>query len=120
MINPLLIQMSSQTASLKILAQGNGSFVVPSASSGSPQSVTSTINHNYGQNDLLWQVGFTIVFSGGGTTAGLMTPYVTADGQTTVISTVDDTNLYITGLAQTAGSPTLPYTVNYSYRILVP
>lgn len=120
MINPLLIQMSSKTASLKILAEGNGSLTVPSASSGSPKSATNTVNHNYGQNNLLWQVGFTIVFSGGGTMAGLMTPYVTADGQTTVLSTIDSNNLYITGLAQTAGSPTLSYTVNYSYRILVP
>lgn len=118
--DPLKIQMSSLTASLKILAQGTGSLNVSSASSGSPQSVTSTIVHNYGSDNLLWQIGFTIAFSGGGTTTGLLTPWVSADGQETVVSTIDSNNLYIIGKAQTAGSPTLAYTVTYNYRILVP
>lgn len=118
--DPLKVQMSSATASLKILDQNDGVITVPSASSGSPQSVTRTIAHNYGANTLLWQVGFTLQFTIGAPTPGLLTPYVSADGQTTVVSTIDNTNLYITGNAQTAGSPTLAYTVSYYYRILVP
>jgi hypothetical protein len=115
-LNPLDIQMSSTTASLKILLKGSGSFVVPS-SSGSVVSTTATIAHNFGSSNLLWQVGFSIsTFS----LSGLMTPWSSGDGQATVVSTVDDTNLYITGFAQTAGSPTSAYTVDYYYRILVP
>lgn len=114
------IQMSSKAASLKILAEGTGSLIVLSATAGNPQSTTNEVFHNYGSNNLLWQVGFTIIFSGGGTTTGLLTPWVSGDGQETVIATIDSTNLYITGKAQTAGSATLSYTVNYSYRILVP
>lgn len=116
--DPTKVQMSSETSSLKILAEDSGSLSVPSTSSST--SVTNTVVHNFGSDELLWQVGFTIVFSGGGTTTGLMTPWISSDGQTTVVSTVDSNNLYITGKAQTAGSPTLAYTINYAYRILVP
>lgn len=120
-INPLNVQMSSETASLKLLLPpGGNSFVVPSASSGSPKQTTATVNHNYGNDNLIWQVGFTIIFSGGGTTTGLMTPYSSGDGQTVVNATLDSNNLYITGYAQTAGLPTLQYQVNYYYRIIIP
>lgn len=118
--DPTKVQMSSETTSLKILVEGNGSLTVPSASFGSPKSTTNTIIHNFGSTRLLWQVGFTIAFSGGGTTPGIITPWGSADGQTVVVSTIDSKNLYITGQAQTVGSDTLPYTVTYSYRILVP
>ncbi len=119
-LNPLKVQMSSATASLKIIGEGNNSFDVAAASIGNPKSTTVTIPHHYGTDNLLWQIGFTIAFSGGSTTTGLLTPFVSADGQTTVVATVDTTNLYITGKAQTVGADTLPYTVTYSYRILVP
>lgn len=114
------IQFSSENASMKVLKQGSGSFNVASATSGSPQSTTATIAHGYGSDNLLWQVGFKIVFSGGGTTTGIITPWGSADGSTTVTSTLDSTNLYITGKAQTAGLATLAYTVTYYYRIFIP
>lgn len=113
------IQMSSMTTSLKILSEGTGTLIVPSTATST--SVTNTIFHNYGGANLLWQVQFNLTFTGGGSPLpGLMTPYSSADGQTVVVATIDSNNLYITGKAQTAGTPTLPYQAAYFYRILVP
>lgn len=117
-LNPINVQMSTETTSLKIWLEGSGSLVVPSTNSSI--HTTNFISHGYLSNQMIWQVGFTISFSGGGTTAGLQTPWSSADGQTSVSSTLDASFLYITGYAQTAGSPTLTYTLNYYYRLLVP
>lgn len=111
-------QMSSETASLKIWLANNGTFQVPSTNSSIHTSVF--IAHGYLSDDLIAQVGFTIAFTGGGTTTGQITPWTSGDGQTSVNATVNASNLIISGFAQTAGLPTLAYTVTYYYRLLVP
>jgi hypothetical protein len=116
--NILNEQMSSETASLKLWLEGSGSLIVPPTNSSI--HTTNFIQHGYLSDQLIWQVGFTISFSGGGTTTGLMTPWASADGQTDVTATLDSNFLYVTGYAQTAGSTTLQYTLNYYYRLLVP
>lgn len=116
-INPLLIQMSSLTSSLKILIEGSGILTVNTA--GTSATVTNPIPHNFGSDELLWQVGFSINYSGT-LQQGYMTPYITGDGQVSVTATVDNTNLYVTTAFQTAGTPGADYTISYYYRVLVP
>lgn len=116
--DPIKAQMSSLTTSLKVVAEGSDSLIVPPTSTST--SVSNVISHGFQSDQLLWQVGFTITFSGGGSTAGLITPWQSGDGQTTVVATIDSQLLTITGSSQTVGSPTLEYTLDYSYRILAP
>jgi len=114
----LKAQMSSETASLKIWLEGSGSLVVPSTNSSI--STTNFVEHGFLSNNLLWQVGFTVVFTGGGTTTGLMAPWVSGDGQSNVTATLDSNFLYIIGSAVSGGGSTLAFTVDYYYRLLVP
>lgn len=113
-VNSLALQMSSATASLKLLAQGSGTFSVPSTSTNVTR--TSVVFHGYGNDNLIWQVGINSPELG----INIITPWASSDGQTILVSTLDSNNLTVTGKAQTAGTPTLAYTVNYYYRILIP
>lgn len=111
------VQMGSKTSSLKILIQGSGSFVVPSTATST--NVVATIPHNFEDDNLIWQVGFSIDF-GLGAVVNNFTPYGTGDGRIQVTSTVDNINLYVTGYSSTAALPTDPFTISYYYRVLVP
>lgn len=111
------IQRSSQTDSLKILIQGSGTLFVPATSSIVLK--TAIIPHNFGDDHLIWQVGFGIDY-GFGFISNNFTPYATGDGRLMVTSTIDINGLYINAQASTAGSPTPDTTITYYYRVLVP
>lgn len=111
------LQMTSTTSSLKVLAEGTGSLSLPSTVS--KVTITNNIFHGYGSDDLIWQVDGTLSF-GSTTYGGIVTPWETSDGQYTFVATLDSENLYISGIAQTAGSATVAATITYAYRILVP
>jgi hypothetical protein len=116
--NVLNAQMSSETTSLKIWLENSGSLTVPSTNTKT--STTNYVEHEFLSDELIWQVGFTISFSGGGTTGGLMTPWASGDGTANVTATLDSNFLYIIGSAVSGGPPTLAYSVSYYYRLLVP
>ena len=117
MVDLLKVQMTSSNSSLEVWKEGSGSFVIPATSSNA--SHVEPILHGFGSDELIWQVGATLDF-GTSQNTGVMTPWGSSDGRTRLIATLDDTNLYITGLAQTVGSPTVNVTVNYTYRLLIP
>lgn len=116
--NPVDIQQSSETISLKLLQQGAGSFVVvPNSLDAHFAEGISEVFHGFGSDELLWQVTFTSVETAD---SNVLTPYTPSDGRVSVISYVDSTNLYVGCMAQSAGDVYSTFTVNYTYRLLVP
>lgn len=116
--NPINIQQSSETTSLKLVQQGAGTItVVPSGIDAHYAEGQAQIHHDVGDDNLLWQVTLS---SAETADSNVLTPYTPADGRVSVISRVDSDNLYIGCMAQSAGSTFSTFTVSYTYRLMVP
>lgn len=113
------IQMLSSLSSNKVLMQGTGSFVVPALPGAGEVSATQTIAHNYGSDNLLFQVRCTTDITGTSGDSIFLLPWSSNDNSTIIYYFWDSTNLYITRNNNSFVS--FPATtVSYSYRILVP
>ena len=115
-INYADIVMSSSSSSNKVLLEGSGTMTVAGLSGQGETHTIATIAHNYGSDNLLFQVS-----TNGGPTNGVMLPWESNDGRSIQWASVDATNLYITVNSNNSGSGTVPsYIIDYFYRILVP
>lgn len=115
-INYADIIMSSNSSSNKVLLEGSGTLSVAALPGAGETHTIATIAHNYGSDDLLFQVS-----TNGGPTNGVMLPWESNDGRNIQWASIDSTNLYITvNSNDSSGSGAPAYTINYYYRILVP
>lgn len=110
------IQLSSDSASLKVIKSGTGSLSVAGLGGAGLTSNTAAIPHGYDSDQLIVQVWSSLGFSN----AGGMLPYQTPDGRVIAVAKVDNTNLIIRIFHQSGFGAVNPATYQYSYRILVP
>jgi hypothetical protein len=117
MIDLLDVQMTAATSSMKILAEGTGTFTIPAIPVLGAEQGTATIPHGYGSDELLFQVGVTL-----NTTENMMIPWQSNDGRVCLWASLDDTNLVIYGEHNELITPgaTPAKTVDYYYRIFIP
>lgn len=117
MIDFTKVQMVSSASSNKLLPLiGSGSFTLAALGGAGETTTTATIPHNFGSDNLLFQVS-----ADGATTSGLILPWQSNDGRIILYADVDATNLYVTGISSDssgAGAPS--YTIIFYYRVLVP
>lgn len=110
------LQLVSNASSNKVLLEGSGKLSVSYLPGSGQTHSTATIPHNYGSDNLLFQVS-----TNGGPTNGVMLPWESNDGRITQYASVDSTNLYITVISYDgSGYGAGAFTINYFYRILVP
>lgn len=102
------IQFSSEKVSTALIKSGTAQVVLPSTTS--VVCVTTTVAHNYDSDELVPQVFSDL--------EGTLTPWTTPDGRYAVTVSVDSTNIYFRATANTAGSPTVPYTITFSYKLM--
>jgi hypothetical protein len=108
------VQVSTDSSSLKILAQGSDTLSVPAVAAGSTATGVVTVPHGYGSDELIFQVAV----SGEG--IDTLIPWQSNDGIILLWATMDSTNLKVysrTG-AFAGSQPARRYTVYY--RILIP
>ncbi len=113
MIDFTKILISSQSSSLKLWREGSGSGIVPARTGVDFKYTQITIPHDYGNDNLLFQVG---IYNQTGDV--YYTPLFASGGFYT-IAYVDSTNLYIeVGDASVVNEPAINF--RYTYRILIP
>ncbi len=116
MIDFSKLELSSSSSSNKILLQDSGSFNVPALPGAGNTFGSVTIPHSYKSDNLIFQVTTT-----GGTTDGVTLPWSSNDGRMFQYASVDSNNLYIYTISADASGLGAPgYTINYTYRVLVP
>lgn len=110
------IQMSGVNSSLKLWLSGGGTITVPAQGPYGSITVSTPISHGYGSDLLLAQV----VVDWPDYPYG-PAPWHTPDGRLSTYYSINSTNLniYINSI-DTGGSGTGAYTMNYSYRLLIP
>lgn len=120
MIDYSKIQLISSASSNKVQIEGSSSFsVAPLPGAGETFSVAS-VPHNFGTDNLLFQVAVN------STTAGAIIdetvlPWSSNDNRLISYARVDTTNLYVFVISSDSGGFGAPaFTVNYTYRVLVP
>jgi hypothetical protein len=110
------ILMLSSASSNKVLLEGSGTLSVASLGGSGQTHTTVTIPHNFGSDNLLFQVS-----TNGGPTDGVMLPWESNDSRVIQYASIDDTNLYITvNSNDSSGSGSNAFSIDYFYRILVP
>jgi hypothetical protein len=110
------IQMLSSASSNKVLLEGSGTLSVNSLGTSGETHTTATIAHNFGSDNLLFQVS-----TNGGPTDGVMLPWESSDSRIIQYASIDDTNLYITvNSNDSSGYGAGAFTITYYYRVLIP
>ena len=110
------IQMLSSASSQKMWLQGTGSFTVPGLPGAGNTYGGVSIPHGFSTDNLIFQVATT-----GGPTSGVVLPWQSSDGRILQYAQVDGTNLSIYCISTSASSVATPgFTINYSYRLLIP
>lgn len=117
MIDYSKVQMVSSASSNKLLPLINtGSFTLPALPGAGETTVTVPIPHNFGSDNLLFQVS-----ADGASTSGTILPWESNDGRIILYADVDATNLYVTGISSDSSGLGAPaYNIIFYYRILVP
>lgn len=110
-----VVQMSSDSISLKIQKEGTASFTVPALAAPGNSSATATIPHGYSSNQLLFQVG-----ANGASVDGVVLPWTSNDGRVTLYAYLDSTNLYIVGVNNIAAGTAPARNITAGYKILIP
>lgn len=120
MIDYSKIQLFSGASSNKVLIEGNTSFSVAPLGGAGETFGSITIAHNFGSDNLLYQVAVN------STTVGALInetviPWSSNDGRLTCYARIDSTNLYVfTISSDSSGFGAPAFTVNVTYRVLVP
>lgn len=120
MIDYTKTERTSVASSNKVLLQGSGSFDVPSIGASSEVGTGTAIAHNYGSDNLLFQV---VVWSNsaGAVLEAVRLPWGSGDNRLFVYTSLDATNLYISAVSSNSGTGSIPdRLIQFSYRILVP
>lgn len=117
MTNFSLLELSSNASSNKMYKQGSGAFNVPALPGSGSVTAFATVPHGFASDNLLYQVATNSSVSPG----NVILPWAPGDNRVIQYASLDATNLYVyctstdsSGLGATA------FTVNYTYRILVP
>lgn len=114
------IQFSSAASSQKVLLEGTGVFTIPALPGAGESTATATIPHAFAGDNLLFQVSVV------GLTPGVLIdpttlPWASNDSRVRLYASVDNTNLYITGIdSDTGGGGQPARPVTYFYRVLIP
>lgn len=109
------LQMSSNTSSQKIIAEGSGNFTVTGLAGAGLALSSATIPHPAGTDDLIIEVTSNTSYSG-----GTVIPWQSNDGRITQYAAIDSSNLYIYCVLSSAGDGIPGFTLSYTYRIIVP
>jgi len=114
------LQLLSSASSNKVLIEGNTSFSVPPLPGSGETFGSITIPHNFGSDNLLYQVAVN------STTPGMLidetvVPWSSNDNRIAAYARVDNTNLQVFAISNdSSGFGNPAFTVNVSYRVLVP
>lgn len=107
---------ASNESSLKLYMEGSGTLSVTGIGGVGNALSTATIAHGYGSDVLLWQVA-----SSSGYATGTIMPWMSNDGRLKLFARLDSTNLYILARVEDSSGSGFPgFTLDYSYRILIP
>jgi hypothetical protein len=116
MTNWNTIQLYSGASSNKIWLEDSGSFTVAAAPPSADAHTTIPIPHNFGSDNLIWQVSMTDAGN-----SRHIVPYAPGDNNLWLYASLDATNLYITATQIDSSGLGLPsYTCLYTYKLLVP
>lgn len=108
--------MNGEQSSLKVLKEGSGSLAVTGLGGAGVAYSLATIPHDFASNNLLFQVATTSGYVG-----GTILPWSSNDGRLQQWASIDANNLYIDVRVEDSGGFGFPgFTLNYSYRILIP
>lgn len=116
MIDFTKIQLSSIASSNKVLIEGTSNFSVPSLPGIGETFGVGTVAHNFGTDNLLFQVS-----TNGGPTDGAVLPWSSNDNRIIMYSRIDSVNLYtfcISSDSSGLGAPA--FNIVYYYRVLIP
>lgn len=115
-INLTNIQFSSGNSSNKLLKEGTGQVTVPNLPAAGDVHATATIAHNFGNDNLLFQVATT-----SSDQTNIVLPWESNDGRAIHFASIDANNLYITVNHNDSSGFGYPgNVVTYYYRILIP
>lgn len=119
MIDFTKIQLTSEASSNKLLIEGTGSFNVPVLPGAGETFGSATVAHNFGTSNLLFQVA--INSPTGVVIEETVLPWGSNDGRFFAYARIDTANLSIFAISSdTSGFGQPAFTVNYTYRVLVP
>lgn len=119
MIDYTKIQLVSAASSNKVLIEGSGSFGVAALGGVGETFSSVTIPHGATNDDLLVQVAMNT--SGGAVNGEAVLPWSSSDDRFISYTILDSTNLYIFMISSDSSGLGAPaFTVNYTYRVLVP
>lgn len=120
MIDYTKIQLTSEASSNKVLIEGSSSFAVPPLPGAGEVFAFATIPHPFGSDNLLFQVAISST-TPGALIAETVIPWSSNDNRLISYLRLDSSNLYIFVISSDSGGLGAPaFTVNYSYRVLVP
>lgn len=111
------IQLLSSASSNKVYKEGNGTFTVAALAGAGETFGGATIPHGFGTSNLLYQV---TTLSSVSVNRKIL-PWAPGDNRQIQFAAVDTINLVIYFISTDSsglGSPA--FTVNYTYKILVP
>lgn len=110
------IQMTTAASSNKVIKQDDDVIHVPLLPGAGEVLGVTTIPHNAGTDNLIFQVGATNVFG-----VNALFPWMSNDGRITLYAMVDTVNLYVCCISEDAsGFGQAAFDVNFFYRILIP
>jgi hypothetical protein len=115
MIDYSKLQMSSAASSNKVLLEGNGTFVVPNLPGPGSVFGSASIPHTFGSDKLLYQVTTNSTI-----TVGAILPWQSNDGRILHYAQISSTELTIFAISSSVGAAIPSYSIDYTYRILVP
>jgi hypothetical protein len=120
MIDYSKIQLFSGASSNKLLLEGSSSFnIAPLGGAGETFSV-ATVPHPFGSDNLLYQVAVNSN-TVGAIIDETVIPWSSNDNRIICYARVDTTNLYVFTISSDSSGLGAPaFTVNFTYRILVP
>lgn len=110
-------QLLSSASSNKVYKEGSGTFTVPALASAGETFGSATIPHSFATSNLIYQV---TTLSGVSANRKIL-PWAPGDNRQIQFAAVDATNLVIYFIStDTGGFGSPAFTVNYTYKILVP
>lgn len=111
------IQQLSSASSNKVYLEGIGSFTVAALPGAGETFSRAVIPHPFGSDNLLYQVS---TLSGVSVNRKIL-PWAPGDNRQIQFAAIDSTSLYIYFISTDTGGLGSPaFTVNYTYKILVP